>query len=385
MTLRYSLVLIGSLSLAGACLAIDRTPSAVEVEDSESDETPVKQLARGPSSDGLQIEVGAEPPAEDADEVDEDNGEPEVAPAPKKKAPKKKSPPAMPDEPALAHESEEPVAPKRAVKAVEVDDVLAPRPTPKVAKKAPKAPAKLELEPALADHDIAPADARDAEAPAKPEAPKPEEPVVAEAPAAPALAPAQAERLKAFAKGPLKFTSIGKVKAFMIKMDRNLEYTLEPVQSGDKPAVAVTMIDHANGDKVVTGELDVTKNGALRAHDLPLTNACNIGSIDPTVRKQLLASSDPVTSKGQMEVNGNIQSIEATHTREGDVAPDGSMKVRSTTESADGKVHLTTITELAADGLPTLAETTGTIAKGPINLNVNLKLTREVGSTVTGE
>lgn len=384
MTLRYSLVLIGSLSLAGACLAIDRTPSAVEVEDSESDESTVKQLARGPASDGLQIEVGAEPPAEVDEEVDEDNGEPEVAPAPKKKAAKKKSPPALPDEPALAHEPEEPVAPKRALRAIEVDDVLAPRPTPKVAKKAPKAPAKLDLEPALADHDAAPAGAHEADAPAWPEAAKPE-PVVAEAPAAPALAPAQAERLKAFAKGPLKFTSIGKVKAFMIKMDRNLEYTLEPVQSGDKPAVAVTMIDHANGDKVVTGELDVTKNGALRAHDLPLTNACNIGSIDPTVRRKLLASSEPVTSKGHMEVNGNLQAIEATHTREGDVASDGSMKVRSTTESADGKVHLTTITELAADGLPTLAETTGTIAKGPINLNVNLKLTREVGATVTGE
>lgn len=341
MTLRYSLVLIGSLSLAGACLAIDRTPSAVEVEESEESES--TQVAARPSAERLEIEVGAEPPDADDEEVAEEV-EPEPAPAPKKKAAKKKPAP-----------------------------VVEEAPVKKVARKAPKAPV-LDLEPSLPD--VAP------EVPAAaPEAPIAQaEP---EAPAAPALAPAQAERLKAFAKGPLKFTSVGKVKAFMIKMDRNLEYTLEPVQGSEK--VAVTMVDHANGDKVVKGELDVTKSGALRASDLPLTNACNIGSIDPVARKKLLAGDDAVVTKGQMEVSGNVVAIEATHRREGDVAADGSMKVRSESESADGKVKLVTITELAADGLPTLAETTGTIAKGPINLNVNLKLTREVEHSSIGE
>lgn len=300
MTLRYSLVMVGMLALAGASLAMERASSAVEVE------------------------------------------EPSDAPAADAKT-----------------QVEETAESKPAVETTAQADEEAPEATEKAADAAP-----------IEGDEAAPAVASEAVAPK----------------AAP-LAPAQAERLKAFARGPIKFTSIGKVKAFMIKVDRNLEYTMNAVKKdGQLKSVAVTMIDHANGDKVVKGNLDVTKSGALRTKSLPLTNACNVGIVDPTVRKSLLDAEGPVVSKSSMEVSGAVQPITVTHTREGDVAEDGSMKVKSETESADGKIHLTTITELASDGLPMGAETTGTIAKGPINLNVNLKLTREVdGATGTGE
>jgi hypothetical protein len=53
------------------------------------------------------------------------------------------------------------------------------------------------------------------------------------------------------------------------------------------------------------------------------------------------------------------------------------MQVETSTESADGKVRLTTTTTLAPDGLPWLAETKGKIAKGPLDLDVLLRLERE--------
>ena len=203
------------------------------------------------------------------------------------------------------------------------------------------------------------------------------------------LTKAQCERLAAFQRGPLVFTSRGRVKALMMKFDRNVQYTFAPVQKGaTAQSVEVTMIDRANGNKTTHGRLDVTKCGALRAHVTPLTNACNIGSIDPLTRAKLARTDEPVVTRSQIEVQGTIHAVEVTHTREGDVADDGSMRVKSVTESADGKVHTTTVTTLAPDGLPWLAETTGTIAKGPINLDVTLKLQREGvedAASTTGE
>ena len=224
-------------------------------------------------------------------------------------------------------------------------------------------------------------------APVEPADPQPEQstPVAAPAP----QAEAQRERLAAFERGPITFTSKGRVKALMMKFDRNLHYTFKPIKKdGVTEAVEVTMIDRVDGNKVTCGRLDVTRNGTFRTHTMPLTNACNIGSIDPMTRRKLIKTDEPVVTRSQMEIQGAVHAIEATHTREGDVADDGSMRVKSVTESADGKVHLTTITTLAPDGLPWMAETTGTIAKGPINMDVNLKLTREGiedGPSATGE
>ena len=245
----------------------------------------------------------------------------------------------------------------------------------------PKTDDAAEATPAEAQSlDVAPSEGQPAEAEAAaPEAAAPVSPLP--------KAPAQRERLSAFAKGPLRFSSIGRVKAFMIKFDRDLRYTMKPIaKDGHVEAVDVTMVDHANGNKVTHGRLDVTPSGALKAHSTTLTNACNIGLIDPITRAKLIKSDAPVDAHAQMELQGKILILEVTHTREGDVGEDGSMRVRSECQSTDGKVKTTTVTTLAPDGLPWLAETTGTIAKGPINLDVNIKLTREgVGETQSGE
>lgn len=286
MILRFSPLVLALLVVSGPCLAVERTPSTVEVEEGSdpSDDAPIESAKPDDSRGEATV-----PTTEAAEESDADDAV-ETAPAA-----------------AVAH----------------------------------AAPVKA-------------------------------------APAPAALAPAQRERLAAFTRGPLRFSSVGKIKAFLIKIDRNLHYTMKPLaRNGQVLAVAVTMVDRANGDKVTEGRLDVARNGALRARTVALTNACNIGSIDPVTRHKLMQSDGPVASRGQMEISGSVQNIDVTHTREGEVTEDGSMTVKSETETADGKVHLTTITELAPDGLPTAAETTGTIAKGPIDLNVNLKLTRE--------
>jgi hypothetical protein len=196
------------------------------------------------------------------------------------------------------------------------------------------------------------------------------------------LAGAQKERMAAFEHGTLSFTSTGRIKALMMKFDRNLHYVFKSIPPD--AAVEVTMVDRIHNNKETTGRLDITPTGALRTKVTELTNACNIGLIDTVTRAKLRKSDEPVVTRSKMEVDGAIKLIEATHTREGDVADDGSMRVKSETTSTDGKVHLTTVTTLAPDGLPWLAETSGTIAKGPISLDVKLKLQRDNTDDPTG-
>lgn len=187
---------------------------------------------------------------------------------------------------------------------------------------------------------------------------------------------ARRERLSAFAHGPLVFTSIGQVKALVVKFERNLVYEMRPILKNDEVnAVAITMTNRADGDAVTRGRLDVTERGTLRASTPKLINACNIGSIDPVARAKLLAG-ERVTTRGQMEISGTVHAITAKHARRGPVGKDQTMQVESESESADGGVHLTTVTTLAPDGLPLSADTTGTIAKGPLKLNLTLELRR---------
>lgn len=188
---------------------------------------------------------------------------------------------------------------------------------------------------------------------------------------------ARRERLSAFAKGNLVFTSVGQIKALVVKFERNLLYELAPIlKNGEVNAVAITMVNRADGNAITRGRLDVTDRGTFHTRTPKLVNACNIGTIDPGCRAKLIAGGT-ATTRGQMEISGTVHTITATHTRVGDVGKDRTMQVQSEAESADGSVHLSTATTLAADGLPLSAETTGTIAKGPLKLNVTLKLTRE--------
>lgn len=213
----------------------------------------------------------------------------------------------------------------------------------------------------------------DAEAATKPAVPC--EPSV-EAPAAPATDP-RSTRAKVFAN-PIAFTSKGQIKAFLVKINRDLHYTFKPVLEGGKvTALNLTMVDRANDNKVTEGVVSIDANGTLVTDEITLTNACNLALIDPATQAKLRDAEGPFKTRGKMEIQGSILQLTLTHRRIGEVTADGSMTVESTSDSDCDRVHTKTVTQLAADGLPTSAETTGTIAKGPINLNVNLKLERQ--------
>jgi len=184
-------------------------------------------------------------------------------------------------------------------------------------------------------------------------------------------------RVRALAK-PLKFHSKGFWKAVLVKFDRDFHITLSAVKKDDKlSGVAAHIVDHAHGDTVIKGVLDVTVNGALRSKRPELLSAANVGAIDPVLRQRLLRSSGPFKGKGQIEVQGEARIVDLVHRRIGEVADDDSMRIETTSTTLDGKSKLVTTVTLAPDGFPWLAETTGTIAKGPVNVEIYVKLTRE--------
>jgi hypothetical protein len=190
------------------------------------------------------------------------------------------------------------------------------------------------------------------------------------------------ERSRAFVKA-LKFTSKGQMRALLFKMDRDLRITLEPVREGEAlTAVDAHVLDVANGGKTYEGRLDLTPRGSLKTDVPQLINTANIVLVDPVIRAALVKGEGPVVTHGQIETAGAVRLVEFTHSIVGEPADDGSMQVETKTATDDGKVNLKTITTLAPDGLPWLAETTGTVKKGPVDVNVNLKLTRDMaGST----
>lgn len=198
-------------------------------------------------------------------------------------------------------------------------------------------------------------------------------PVVAGAP----LTAAQTERLKAF-HAPLEFTSKGLIKLPLVKLDRDLLYTFGPVKTdGAMPTVQVSIVDRAHGNKMTKEQVELTARGTLHTGDPALVNACNVAGYDPALLARLRASEKLIHGRGQMEVSGSIVPIEVTHHRTGEVADDGSMRVESVIESENGSAKLTSITILAPDGLPWVADTTGTVAKGPITIYVTMKLERQ--------
>lgn len=186
---------------------------------------------------------------------------------------------------------------------------------------------------------------------------------------------AKSERLAAFANGPLSFASKGTVKAFMVKLDRSSTFTLSPVKENGV-VVAVDAISKEGKDKEFSGRLEITNSGSFQTANKELTNVCNVGNIDPGTRLSLLNGIGPFSTAGQVEVSGNLHAVESKHSRQGEVAEDGSMVVLSETASKDGKVRLRTTTTLAPDGLPWESLTTGTIYKSLVSFRVHMKVQR---------
>jgi len=184
------------------------------------------------------------------------------------------------------------------------------------------------------------------------------------------------ERSRAFT-GPVHFHSKGTIKALLIKMDRDLRIAMEPVREGGRlTAVDTTVVDVAHGNKRYHGVLPLTARGTLMASEPHLINATNIWSITPEIREKLKAGGGPIRVPGRVDTDGELRGVMCTHRFAG-LDADGLVQVETATESNDGELHFKTLITLAADGLPLHGVTTGTIKKGPVEVDVNVHLTRE--------
>ena len=191
--------------------------------------------------------------------------------------------------------------------------------------------------------------------------------------AMPAASPLE-ERSHAFT-APISFHSKGVIKAVMFRFDRELKIRMEPVREGEAlKAVDTTVVDVAHGNKRYHGVLPVTARGTLSgAKEEHLVNATNIWNITPEIREKLKAGSGPITVAGRIDTEGTLRGVTLTHS----LASAKPLKIQTKTDSNDGDVHFSTLTTMAEDGLPLKADTTGTVKKGPVDVDVTIHLTRE--------
>lgn len=177
--------------------------------------------------------------------------------------------------------------------------------------------------------------------------------------------------------GGLRFRSKGTVQALVFTLEHHLDIQLEPVDRGQKRgAMRATVTDVAHGMRIRRGLLERADDGSLRAPQPELVNVPNIISLESLLPRLLSASPAPVVVPGKVEVQGDVRAVTFTH-HHLRTAADGSLLVRTSTASADGKVSLVTLWTLAADGLPRSAQTSGTVKCGPVTARVAIRLDRE--------
>lgn len=177
--------------------------------------------------------------------------------------------------------------------------------------------------------------------------------------------------------GGLRFRSKGTVQALVFTIDHHLAIQLEPVDHEQKRgAMRATVTDVAHGMRIRRGLLERALDGSLRAPGPELVNIPNIISLESLLPKLLSASPRPVVVDGEVEIQGDVRAVTFTH-HHLRTATDGSLIVRTSTASADGKVSLVTLWTLAADGLPRSAQTSGTVKCGPVTARVAIRLDRE--------
>lgn len=184
------------------------------------------------------------------------------------------------------------------------------------------------------------------------------------------------ERAQAF-PGTVSFRSRGTITALFVKMKRDMKIEMSPVRAGDAlTAMDTTVTDIAGGGKQWRATLPMSKRGTLHATEPKLINATNILGIDPAMRERLKSGGKPITVNGQIETEGALKPVTITHSL-ASAKDDGSCVIKSVTESEEHGIALETLSTMAPDGLPLHAETSGTVKKGPIDVGVEIRLTRE--------
>lgn len=160
-------------------------------------------------------------------------------------------------------------------------------------------------------------------------------------------------------------------------VNRRTVYTLTPViKDGDLISVAVTA-------GKVKGSLDVAQDGSFHTEDQTLTNLCQLGQITPAAMKLMVAGKDSDTECA-VEVSGKLHQARSVHVLVGKVAADGTVRVRNgtvrvrtRTETPDKRIRFVTMTELGADGMPASAESAGDVVRGLVTARVRASLSRK--------
>jgi len=122
--------------------------------------------------------------------------------------------------------------------------------------------------------------------------------------------------------------------------------------------------------------MKVLSGGRVVSDDPGMVNACSILGIHPPLLRALREGKGPITVAGSTEIWGSVYSSHVTHTVIGRDSPTGLLRIKSETVGPDDRFHLTTLTKMGKDGIPLESKTTGTIRKGFIDLQVDLKMVR---------
>jgi hypothetical protein len=171
------------------------------------------------------------------------------------------------------------------------------------------------------------------------------------------------------------YRSTGTITCRLGRRDRDRTITMVPVLlDARKLALDVSIVDHEDDDRIISGRLSVDPQGAVTAARPELINVANILAVTPRVLRTLRSSGSPVSHGGQAEVAGTVHDVSFSHELVGD-GPAGTQRIRTATGSADGRFALETVVDLAPDGLPVTAVTRGTIRSFAL-LTVDLMLVR---------
>jgi len=191
------------------------------------------------------------------------------------------------------------------------------------------------------------------------------------------LVASQASEAYAVSPKPVTFRSSGTIKALMFNIRRDRSITLTPVvQDGKLVQIKTHIIDHAENNEVITGMMDVIEDGRAVSSDPKIVNACALLGLTPAIIKTLESGKGEVVVFGASEVSGNILKTRIVHSVVGRDSNSGALRIKSHARDKDGDFDMITVTQLGKDGLPWEARVHGTIKKGFMNLETQLKMVR---------
>lgn len=163
-------------------------------------------------------------------------------------------------------------------------------------------------------------------------------------------------------EGPVSYHATGAAGIGPFKKKRDRIYKFVPRQTAGGTVLDTELADNVSG-KTYRGSFALDADGAPVGATGELLSATNLFGVTARVL-EALAGGGTVSTPGHIAVNGNVEDVTFTHRR-------GASAREVVTEVAGSRgIALTTITRMAADGLPQAAKTTGRVGAASVDLSL---------------